>query len=179
MKFWLGVTDNDWFDFLSRTGVDEVNFWQPSGRAPFVGLEPGSPFLFKLKRPFNHVAGGGTFVSYSKLPLSLAWDVFGVKNGAESREVFERMIRRLASNTGSRDPDVGCTILAAPFFWSRENWIANPIGWAGNIVRGMTPTEQTERVCGRQFRNGSRALSQAVYRIELKNSVRATLNLLW
>ena len=57
MKLWVGVTDNDWIDFLSRTEVDEVNFWQPSNRAPFVGLESGAPFLFKLKRPRNHIAG--------------------------------------------------------------------------------------------------------------------------
>lgn len=102
MKMWLGVTDNNWFDFLSSARVDEVNFWQPSGRAPFVGLEPGSPFLFKLKRPYNHVAGGGTFVKFSTLPLSLAWEVFGIKNGAESREVFEAMIRLLTSNPHSK-----------------------------------------------------------------------------
>jgi HNH endonuclease len=136
MKLWLGVTDNDWFDFLSHTGVDEVNFWQPSGKAPFVGLEPGAPFLFKLKRPFNHVAGGGTFVRFSTLPLSLAWDVFEEKNGAESRSAFEKMIRRLIANPHVRDPEIGCTVLTAPFFWPRETWIANPIGWAGNIVRG-------------------------------------------
>jgi putative restriction endonuclease len=136
MKLWVGVTDNDWFDFLSRTGVDEVNFWQPSSRAPFVGLEPGSPFLFKLKRPHNHIAGGGTFVKFSTLPLSLAWEVFGRKNGAASREVFEAIIRRLISNPKARDPEIGCTVLSAPFFWPRESWIANPISWAGNIVRG-------------------------------------------
>jgi putative restriction endonuclease len=136
MRMWLGVTDNDWFDFLSRAGVDEVNVWQPSGRAPFVGLESGGPFLFKLKRPFNHVAGGGTFVKFSTLPLSLAWEVFREKNGAESREAFERMIRRLTPNPHARDPEIGCTVLSAPFFWPRETWIANPVGWAGNIVRG-------------------------------------------
>lgn len=136
MRLWLGVTDNDWFDFLSHADVDEVNFWQPSGRVPFVGLEPGAPFLFKLKRPYNHVAGGGTFVKFSTLPLSLAWEVFGIKNGAESREVFEAMIRRLISNPNAREPEIGCTVLTAPFFWPKENWIANPNGWASNIVRG-------------------------------------------
>ncbi len=35
MKYWAGVTDNDWFEFLSQAGVDEVNFWQPSGKARF------------------------------------------------------------------------------------------------------------------------------------------------
>src|SRR5215210_3656501 len=95
MKLWVGVTDPDWFAFLSRADVDEVNFWQPSATAPFVGLEPGAPFLFKLKRPYNHIGGGGTFVKFSTLPLSIAWEVFERKNGAESREAFEAMIRRL------------------------------------------------------------------------------------
>lgn len=41
MRYWVGVTDNSWFDFLSRLQPDEVNFWQPSGKAPFANLEPG------------------------------------------------------------------------------------------------------------------------------------------
>ena len=29
MKDFLGITDNDWFAFLShQPGIDEVNFWQ-------------------------------------------------------------------------------------------------------------------------------------------------------
>jgi putative restriction endonuclease len=135
MKYWLGVTDNDWFSFLSRAEVDEVNFWQPSGTAPFVGLLTGAPFLFKLKRPYNHVGGGGTFVKFSTLPLSLAWEVFGIKNGAASRPAFERMIRTL-TRSGERDPVVGCTVLTNPFFWPENQWIADPPGWSGNIVRG-------------------------------------------
>jgi len=136
MKFWLGVTDNDWFNFLSKTQIDEVNFWQPSGKAPFIGLEIGSQFLFKLKSPYNHVAGGGTFVKFSTLPLSMAWDVFGIKNGAPTREIFENMIRRLLPNSKVKDPEIGCTVLTAPFFWPKERWIENPVNWAGNIVRG-------------------------------------------
>jgi putative restriction endonuclease len=38
MKAFVGVTDNDWFNFLSRLqGIDEVNFWQPGGRSLFNG----------------------------------------------------------------------------------------------------------------------------------------------
>jgi hypothetical protein len=30
MKFWIGVTDNQWLDVVSHIpGIDEVNFWQP------------------------------------------------------------------------------------------------------------------------------------------------------
>ncbi|CAA9432828.1 MAG: restriction endonuclease [uncultured Rubrobacteraceae bacterium] len=144
MRLWVGVTDNGWFDFLSRADPDEVNFWQPGGRAPFVNLEVGAPFLFKLKRPNNHIAGGGTFVKFSKLPLSLAWEVFKTKNGAGSREDFEAMIRRLLPNSNARDPEIGCTVLTAPFFWRREHWIADPMGWSGNIVRGRYYDTATE-----------------------------------
>ncbi len=31
MKYWVGVTDNNWFNFLSQSNTDEVNFWQPRG----------------------------------------------------------------------------------------------------------------------------------------------------
>jgi len=136
MKYWAGVTDNGWFDFLSRAGVDEVNFWQPSGKAPIRGLEPGFPFLFKLKRPFNHIAGGGFFVKFSILPLSIVWEAFERKNGAASRENFEAMIRKLAPNPQARDPDIGCTVLTAPFFWPQNQWIPNPMGFARFTVSG-------------------------------------------
>jgi putative restriction endonuclease len=136
LRYWLGVTDNRWFDFLSRLQPDEVNFWQPSATAPFVGLEPGAPFLFKLKRPFNHIAGGGYFVKFSSLPLSIVWETFGFKNGAISRTDFELMIRQLAPTPTLRDPYVGCTVLTAPFFWSKEKWIEAPENWRSNIVRG-------------------------------------------
>jgi len=71
------VTHNQWFKYLSETRPDEVNFWQPSAATPpFSGRPVGFPFLFKLKHPYNHIAGGGFFVTYSRLPLSLAWEVF-------------------------------------------------------------------------------------------------------
>lgn len=50
MKFWVGVIDNKWHQFLSQLRPDEVNFWQPSGITPFKGAPMGLPFLFKLKR---------------------------------------------------------------------------------------------------------------------------------
>jgi putative restriction endonuclease len=136
MKYWVGVTDNGWFDYLSKARVDEVNFWQPRGKVSFAGLQPGSPFLFKLKRPYNHIAGGGYFVKSTSLPLSIAWETFGSKNGAVSRNVFESMIRKFIVDPSVRDPEIGCTVLSEPFFWPQELWIPEPTGFAGNIVRG-------------------------------------------
>lgn len=136
MRFWVGVTDNRWFEFLSRENPDEVNFWQPSGKPPFTHLAPGAPFLFKLKRPFNHIAGGGFFVKFSSLPMSMVWDVFERKNGAATRVEFESMIRGLGTDKSSRDPVVGCTVLSDPFFWTRAEWIPADRHWKSNVVVG-------------------------------------------
>jgi putative restriction endonuclease len=62
MKLYVGITDNDWYRFLSHfPNVDEINFWQPGGSGQFRTLRPGELFLFKLKRPYNHIARGGFF----------------------------------------------------------------------------------------------------------------------
>lgn len=64
MKFWVGVTDNNWFQFLSNIKPDEVNFWQPGATAPFTNAPVGLPFLFKLKRPYRRPAfGSGAYSS--------------------------------------------------------------------------------------------------------------------
>ncbi|MER9636883.1 hypothetical protein [Mesorhizobium sp. M0228] len=62
IKIYVGVTDLDWFEFLSRRqDVDEVNIWQPGGRSQFRALQPGELFLFKLHSPNNFIVGGGLF----------------------------------------------------------------------------------------------------------------------
>jgi putative restriction endonuclease len=136
MKFWVGVTDNKWFHFLRDHQPDELNFWQPSGQPAFADLPSGAPFLFKLKKPNNHIAGGGFFVKYSILPLSIAWDAFGYKNGAATREEFDALIRPLTPDPKLRDPQIGCTVLRNPFFWPDQAWLHEPAGFARNIVKG-------------------------------------------
>lgn len=46
------------------------------------------------------------------------------------------MIRSLLADPAARDPEIGCTVLAQPFFWPREAWIPDPIDFSSNIVRG-------------------------------------------
>jgi len=135
LKFWLGVTDNRWFNFLAGRRLEEVNFWQPSATPPFLNAPIGMPFLFKLKRPHNHIGGGGYFVTYSRLPISLAWEVFGEKNGAGSLDELTELVAPLRAER-TRLNEIGCTVLANPVFFPKENWIQDPIGWAGSIVRG-------------------------------------------
>jgi putative restriction endonuclease len=87
VRFYVGITDRDWFDYVSDIhGVDEVNFWQPSGNQQFRSLQPGEPFLFKLHSPEDYIVGGGFFSHFTILPASFAWKAFGTKNGAATEE---------------------------------------------------------------------------------------------
>jgi len=141
MRFYIGVTDDEWFGFLAGLpGIDEVNFWQPGGASGrFKALQPGEPFLFKLHAPNHFIAGGGFFAHHSVLPLSLAWESFREKNGASSFLSMKRLIekRRRADNT-FEDYKIGCIILTQPFFFRRGDWIPVPADFSLNIVQGKT-----------------------------------------
>lgn len=137
VSIFVGVTDNDWFKFLAARQVDEVNFWAPSGRTNFRALQPGELFLFKLHAPHDYIVGGGIFSHASLLPLSLAWEAFGEKNGVGSVSEMRRRIGRYRGDTDPRkDPTIGCRILSSPFFWPQDQWIPVPESWARNIVVG-------------------------------------------
>src|SRR6185437_3954863 len=145
MKIWVGVTDKNWYEHLTKLVPDEVNFWQPSGSRNFRVLRPGEPFLFKLHSPDNFIVGGGYFVRYSAVPASLAWDAFEEKNGVASLDDLIIRIRRYRAADQSVDPVIGCNVLADPFFLRRSEWIAIPPTWAANIVQGKSyDTDQAE-----------------------------------
>jgi putative restriction endonuclease len=95
VNLYVGITDYDWFRFLSALpSVEEVNFWQPGGRTNFRAVGPGELFLFKLHAPRNFIVGGGVFARAEILPTSIAWDAFSVSNGAASlSEMRERIAR--------------------------------------------------------------------------------------
>jgi putative restriction endonuclease len=135
MKLFVGVTNDHWFRFLSERKPDEVNFWRPRSQTDFKSLQPGDIFLFKLHSPLDFIAGGGVFVRHTFLPLRLAWQAFGEKNGVPDIETFERRIleHREESELGLQ---LGCTILVEPFFWTRDLWIPAPSDWKKNIVTG-------------------------------------------
>jgi putative restriction endonuclease len=139
MKLFVGVTDNEWYRFLAGLQPDELNFWRPSGGG-FRAIDEGSPFLFKLHSPHNYIAGGGFFVRHSVLPLSLAWEAFGSKNGAPDFGTFYEQIQqyRGARTRAELDPAIGCTILTSPFFFDQDAWIPVPSDWSLNIVQGKT-----------------------------------------
>ena len=144
MEFWVGVTDNNWYQFLAELKPNEVNFWQPSGTPAFK--KQLELFLFKLHSPLNYIVGGGYFVTYTNLPISLAWETFGEKNGVSSYSGLREIILTYKKSHGGvydPDPDIGCSVLTQPFFFEQESWIPIPEDWKSNIVRGKTYNTQT------------------------------------
>jgi putative restriction endonuclease len=137
MKLFVGVTNNDWYRFLSERGPDEVNFWRPRSQTDFKALQSGDIFLFKLHSPLDFIAGGGVFVRHTFLPLPLAWQAFGEKNGVPDYDTFEsRILEHRTADELFRQ--IGCTILVEPFFWPREQWIPVPTDWSKSIVTGKS-----------------------------------------
>lgn len=140
MAGYVGNTDYDWFSFLKAQGpLDEVNFWQPSGGRGFHVAQPGEPFFFRLKAPRNVIGGFGFFARHSVLPADWAWREFGIKNGAATFADMKTRIEKYRG--GARDPagkyPVGCLVIAHPVFFDADHFVAEPQGWARNIVSGM------------------------------------------
>jgi len=141
MDLFVGVTDGDWYDLLAgQPALDEVNFWQPGGSHQFKALAPGELFLFKLHSPNNFIVGGGVFAHASLLPVSLAWESFGVGNGARTIIEMRRRIEKYRRQPAAPHDDyrIGCIILTQPFFLPRDRWIPVPASWHPNIVQGKT-----------------------------------------
>lgn len=159
MKLFVAVTDQSWFDFLSRQqDIEEVNFWTPRPWGGQFGVvQRGGPVLFKLKAPHNAIAGGGFFEHYTKLPISIAWDAFTEKNGATTLEEVRQRTGRLRRVTPRpwEDFTIGCIIIVEPFFWPRELWIRDIPGWHPNIQRGRSYNMATEE--GKELWNRVRA----------------------
>ena len=125
----------DYYNYLKSNSPEDVNFWQPGGKTSFRALPQGGMFLFKLKSPYNAIGGVGYFWAYSKLPLNLAWDTFGTRNGFDTVEDFRTVIQKYRRTT-ERNPTIGCIALTNPVFFRREDWIPVPANWGNSIVQG-------------------------------------------
>lgn len=143
MRGFVANTDYDWFTFLRAVvpPVAEVNFWKPGSDTSFKVLQPGEPIFFKLKAPHNAIGGFGYFAHFSKLPVSMAWQVYGEGNGMASygdmRARLLRIRQRFDINTDPRqDFWIGCILVNEPVFFDDGDWVRMPDDFAGSIVQG-------------------------------------------
>ncbi len=148
-------TDQHWFAHFRptdhRTHYDEVDFWRPRATQHFRSLSVGEPFFFRLKHPINAIAGYGFFVVQAFLTISLAWRVFGERNGDPTFERFVARISRYRGQGGTASSSLeretlNCLILPEATFLPKSDWI--PWGaeqdWARNIVAFKTVDLKTE-----------------------------------
>jgi putative restriction endonuclease len=141
---YVGLTDPDWYSYLSaQPHVDEVNFWRPHGGPAFRALKRGEPFFFKLRAPYKEIVGFGFFERFENLPAWLAWDCFGDMNGAPDFESMIDRIVRLRGDDGrsvrAGNFQIGCVMISAPVFFSRDEWVSPPDDWAKTgIQQGKT-----------------------------------------
>jgi putative restriction endonuclease len=136
----VAVTDFDWYTFLLAAQPAEVNFWAPSDRRRFSAPH-FSPFFFKLKAPYRAICGFGYFARWTSLPDWLAWECFGVGNGATSLDSLRARIgdirRRIGYvSKGSLD-NLGCTLVVQPTFFPPEAWIPQPADWPERTLSTM------------------------------------------
>jgi putative restriction endonuclease len=145
MRGFVANTDYDWFTFLRaiEPPIDEVNFWKPGSGTNFGALVPGEPLFFKLKAPHNAIAGFGYFAHFSRLPVSIVWQVYGEANGARSYgEMRERLVRIRTRFDRNIDPKqdfwIGCILVNQPVFFEERDWVRMPDDFKGPTVQGKT-----------------------------------------
>jgi putative restriction endonuclease len=138
----IAITDEGWYSFCAEhPEVTELNFWTPSARRSFRA-PAFSPFLFKLRAPFNAICGFAYFAQFSTLPDWLAWESFGAGNGCSSLHEMQSRIStirtriRYDESTGS--DQIGCIQLVSPVFFAHDAWIPQPTDWK---PRTQTPVK--------------------------------------
>lgn len=139
MRGYIGNTDYEWYQYLiSRSDLEGVNFWQPSGSRRFRAIDPGELFFFKLKSPHNSIAGYGTFLRNDILPAWLAWEAFGPATGAPDFPTMRRRIEKYRRQKLDPKVEIGCLIISNPVFLPQEQWVPQPRDWHPNLVQGKT-----------------------------------------
>ena len=158
MKLYLGVTDQDWFDFLrSQQEIDEVNFWQPSPSSDFRALEQGDLFLFKLHRSVRTgnrdvIAGGGVFVSFSVLPISLAWEAFDVRQWGNFLFGHAPATPSLQENPRYAQRGFPCRLYCSdPTVLSWRFDVVPAPEWSPSIVRGKATGYELDKEAGQSI----------------------------
>jgi putative restriction endonuclease len=134
LRGYIGVTDRHWFERLRRSGLDEVNFWQPSPTG--VDAAPGTPWIFKLHYPQNAIVGFGYFTYYTRMPIAVAWETFGAGNGVDSYAKMVSSVSAYRKHVWAGSAEIGCVVLSDPVFLDESQWIPAPADWAPNIVKG-------------------------------------------
>ena len=143
-ELYVANTDNEWFDFLkARAPLEDVNFWKPTPQT-FRAIDEGQLFVFRLKSPRNRIGGYGVLASRINVPIQLAWDSLGERNGSPSMAHMIGAIRRYRNGEQvTAQTLIGCRALTSPVFFEPHEWFPVPADWSANIVTGKVYSTET------------------------------------
>lgn len=117
-----------------------MNFWRPGGGG-FVALQPGEPFFFKLKSPYDAIGGSVCSRRFAPLPVWRAWDIFGQANGTRDEYELLNRLRRLGGEPRAVDGlnrMIGCIAVTDVVMFTPDEWVPTPADWARNVLSGRT-----------------------------------------
>jgi HNH endonuclease len=143
-ELYVANTDNEWFDFLkARSPLEDVNFWKPTPQT-FRAIGEGQLFVFRLKSPRDKIGGYGVLASSINVPIQLAWDALGERNGSPSMAHMIGAIRRYRNGQQiTTQSQIGCRVLSSPVFFEPHEWFPVPSDWSSNIVTGKVYSSET------------------------------------
>jgi putative restriction endonuclease len=158
MKYYMRITDIDWYKRLKAAGLSEVNFWTPGHKMGFNALEQGEMFLFKSNARSigaGKIIGGGYFVRFERTSFDEAWQKYGEQNGCADIQELRSKVQKYRASRGSgddSDPRIGCIILDNVFFFDEDEWIDPPSDW-GRPPHGhpLFKTYSTDTDIGKAF----------------------------
>ena len=168
-ELYVANTDNEWFDFLkSRAPLEDVNFWKPTPQT-FRAIDEGELFVFRLKSPRNRIGGYGVLASSINVPIQLAWDSLGERNGSPSMTHMIGAIRRYrAGEQVTAQSLIGCRVLVSPVFFEPEEWFTVPSDWSSNIVTGKVYSTDNDQGARLVAELESRTRSNILFQRERK-----------
>ena len=105
---------------------------------------PGEPFFFKLKAPYNAIGGFGLFARFARfapLPVWRAWDIFGQAHGISDEHELLKRLQRLGGERRvleGMNRVIGCIAVTDVVMFTPDEWVPTPADWSRNIVSGRT-----------------------------------------
>ncbi|WP_455543528.1 hypothetical protein [Intestinibacter sp.] len=152
-KGYIGVTDNDWAEFVINNKLNLVNFWRKKNA--FKAINPGDIFFFlkknnsveKKQKLERKIIGYGIFKEFRVTSVEEAWQDYEKGNGCENIHLFHKKINEMY-NLENDEIKIGSIILEDINIFDYPVYLSKiGIDFANSIVSGKTITiEEVNRI---------------------------------
>lgn len=154
-KGYIGVTDNNWANFIKDNGISKANFW--CKKHSFKAIEDGDIFFFlkknnveeKKEKLERKIVGYGIFKTFEVLSIEDAWNIYGTGNGCSDIKLFSDKINNMYE-LNATEAKIGSIILDEIFMFEEPIYLSKiGIDFSNAIVSGKTITiEEVNAILG-------------------------------